>query len=212
MCSISTFNDNNFTQCCDELAIKDKFLSSIIHRHGYPPLWKRLPNFETLVHIILEQQVSLASAKASLNKLKEKISTITPENVLMLSETDLRNCYFSRQKTAYVKHLAQSIVKKHLIIDTLYTLPDEAIRIELKKIKGIGDWTADVFLMMALQRSDLFPAGDIALIKSIKEEMQLSPTTTKAAILELAAQWSPYRTIAAFILWHAYIKKRNIKI
>jgi DNA-3-methyladenine glycosylase II len=208
--NISQFSEQNFKLHCDKLANNDAAFKLIIHKHGYPPLWKRKPTFETLIHIILEQQVSLASAKAALNKLKEKIGSVTPKKILALTDAELKACYFSRQKTLYAQHLATSIVTKQLNLKDLCVLPDDAVRTELKKIKGVGDWTADVYLMMALQRADLFPVGDIALVNSMKEVKQLPKHTGKDELLLMAEQWKPYRTIAAYLLWHAYIQKRKV--
>jgi len=205
------FTKDNFILLCDKLARKDKHLKNVIKQHDYPPLWSRVASFATLIHIILEQQVSLASAKAAFLKLEAKIGHITPEKIIQLSDEEMKACYFSRQKIKYAKHLATAIINNELSIEQLNDLPDESLRTELKKIKGIGDWTVDVFMMMALHRCDCFPAGDIALIKSIKEVKGLAPLTSKEEILLIADTWKPYRTIAAFILWHAYIKKRNLK-
>lgn len=211
MKQINKFTEANFIATCKQLAKKDGDLNLVIKQYGYPPLWKREASFETLIHIILEQQVSLASAKAALDKLKEKIITITPENLLSLTDTELKACYFSRQKIIYSRELANVILSQQLKLGKLVTAPDEMIRQELTKIKGIGHWTVDVYLMMALQRSDLFPVGDIALIKSIKEVKQLPAETTKEEIIRLAESWRPNRTVAAFILWHAYLSKRKGK-
>lgn len=193
------------------MAKQDKELRQIIVEHGYPPLFKRPSNFETLIHIILEQQVSLASAKAALLKLKDKIGDVTPDKILALTDVELRSCYFSRQKVVYAKCLANAIVTNEIYIEALCKYDDDDIRTTLKKIQGIGDWTVDVFLMMALNRTDCFPTGDIALINSIKHVKQLPKHTTKEEILQLAHNWKPYRTIAAYILWWDYIKKRNMK-
>ncbi len=209
---INSFTENNFIALCKKLSKKDAALQAVIKQHGYPPCWKRKPNFETLIHIILEQQVSLASAKAALDKLKEKIGSITPEKIMLLTDVELKSCYFSRQKIIYAKQLAATILNKQLNLKQLSTATDESIRLCLKNIKGIGDWTVDVYLMMALQRSDLFPAGDIALIKSIKEVMWLPQQTNKETILLIAENWKPYRTIAAFILWHSYLEKRRMQL
>lgn len=206
------FNEDNFILICDKLAKKDKDLKVVIKQYGYPPLWGRVPSFATLIHIILEQQVSLASAKAALLKLEAKIGHITPEKVLLLTDEEMKACYFSRQKITYAKHLALSIVNGQFSIEKLSVLEDEELQTEMKKIKGIGDWTVDVFMMMALHRCDCFPTGDIALIKSAKEVKALDMQTNKEEILLLAEKWKPYRTIAAFILWHAYIKKKNLKL
>jgi DNA-3-methyladenine glycosylase II len=206
---IKFFTKYNFNSICDLLSQKDADLKLIIDTHGYPPMWNRKPTFETLLHIILEQQVSLASALAALHKLKEKIGKITPEKIIALTDAELKACYFSRQKIVYAKHLAENVINKELDFKSFSVLNDEAIRSILKNLKGVGDWTADVFLMMALQRPDLFPAGDIALINSIKSVKQLPANTTKEDILLIAEKWRPYRTIAAFMLWHAYLEKKK---
>jgi DNA-3-methyladenine glycosylase II len=208
---ISAFDKTNFKKHCNKLAKTDAELKLIIDTHGHPPLWKRKPGFETLIHIILEQQVSLASAKAALHKLKEKIGSVTPQKILQLTDAELKACYFSRQKIVYARHLASAIISKQLDLKKLITSPDDIVRTELKKIKGIGDWTVDVYLMMVLQRTDLFPLGDIALVNSIKEVKNLPRHTSKEALLLIADKWKPHRTIAAFMLWHSYLCRRNRK-
>ena len=191
--------------------MQDSCMLKIIEEYGYPLIFSRPANFETLIHIILEQQVSLTSAKAALVQLKQKIGEVTAEKILLLTDQELRDCYFSRQKIRYAKCLAEEVINGSLIIDELYKKSDEEVSIQLKKIKGIGNWTVDVFLMMALQRCNCFPIGDIALINSIKHVKQLPKETSKEEILQIAEQWQPYRTIAAYILWWAYIKRKNIK-
>lgn len=144
--------------------------------------------------------------------MQEKIGHVEPEKLLLLSDDEMKACYFSRQKTVYARELAKAFVGGELILEKCPQMSDEQIRFTLKKIKGIGNWTVDVFLMMALHRSDCFPFGDIALIKSIQEVKDLSKSATKEEIIAITEKWRPYRTIAAFILWHAYIKKRNIAL
>jgi DNA-3-methyladenine glycosylase II len=209
---IHTFSADDFHTHCKTLSRKDKDLANIIKTYGNPPMWTRPPTFQSLILTILEQQVSLASAYAAFKKLKEKIGVVMPAKVLAMTDEALRACYFSRQKIVYARELATAIQEKQLVLKKLSTLPDEAIRFELKKIKGIGDWTVDVYLMHALQRTDLFPLGDIALVNSLKETKQLPLGISKEEMLAIAEPWRPYRTVAAMILWHAYIKKRNIKL
>jgi DNA-3-methyladenine glycosylase II len=204
-----SFTAKNFLQHCRLLAQRDTALATILKQYGPPPMWQRTASFETLIHIILEQQVSLASAKAALEKLKEKVGQVTPQNILLLTDADLKACYFSRQKTLYARHLAQAILCNQLNIELLQNMPNDDVRTELKKIKGIGDWTVDVYLMMVLQRADLFPLGDIALVNSMKAVKQLDKHTSKTELLQLAENWRPYRTVAAYILWHAYLCKRS---
>ena len=209
---MNTFTETTLINYCDKLAKKDKHLKAIITQHGYPPFWNRTASFATMVHIILEQQVSLASARAALEKLKEKIGTITPEKLLALTDEELRACYFSRQKTGYARHLAQAMVSGQLNLKKLSSASDNTIRTELKKIKGIGDWTVDVYLLFALQRSDIFPLGDLAMVNALKEVKQLPKEAAKEELLALAEAWRPHRSIATMLLWHHYIQTKNIKL
>jgi len=209
---VQQFNSSNFHLICDKLSRKDRELRRIIKQYGYPPMWTRPATFQTLILTILEQQVSLASAYAAFKKLKEKIGYVTPAKLLQLSDEEMRACYFTRQKTGYARGLAEVVQSKKISLKKLSSLPDEEVRNELIKLKGIGHWTVDVYLMHALQRTDLFPLGDIALVNSLKEAKQLHPHISKEEMLEIAESWRPYRTIAAMILWHSYIKKRNIKL
>jgi DNA-3-methyladenine glycosylase II len=205
------FTKNNLEQLCQRLARKDVHLKRVILQYGVPPLWTRPASFETLVWIILEQQVSLASAYAAYKKLKE-YTAITPARILQLTDAELRDCYFSRQKTVYVRELAMALQEKTLRLNDLNDAPDETVRAELKKIKGIGDWTADVYLMQCLQRTDIFPVGDLALVKGMKEIKNLQADTPKETLLEIATAWRPYRSVATMLCWHHYIKTRNMTV
>jgi len=209
MGSRETFNETNFKQICDELASRDADLKLIVDTHDYPPFWHRSPTFETLVHIILEQQVSLVSARAALNQLKQKMGDITPDRFLALTNEELRDCYFSRQKIVYTQHLANALQDHVLNLDALSEMDNDHIRSTLTKIKGIGNWTVDVYLMMVLQRSELFPLGDVALMTSVRETKKLSKDVSRDAIAAITNGWKPYQTIAAFILWHGYLSKRK---
>jgi len=209
---IRTFHAGNFRRICKQLAMQDTHLEKIIRQHGYPPMWTRPASFQSLILFILEQQVSLASAYAAFKKLKEKIGFVTPAKILLLTDAELRACYFSRQKIIYARELATAVQNRKLVLKRLAHQQEEDVRLELKKIKGIGDWTVDVYLMHSLQRTDLFPLGDIALVNSLKEVKQLHPQISKEEMLEIADHWRPFRTIAAMILWHAYIQKRGIMI
>lgn len=200
-----TFSAHTFQSICDQLAAKDKALASIINTYGYPPMWTRPNTFEALVHIILEQQVSLASALAALKKLQEKTKGLTPRKLLALSDEELRACYVSRQKTVYIRGLAEALVKKQLVLADLEHLTNEAVREKLTALKGIGNWTADVYLMFVLQRPDLFPVGDLAAVNAFKRIKTLAADTPKETLVEIATQWKPYRTIATMILWHFYL-------
>jgi DNA-3-methyladenine glycosylase II len=177
----------------------------IIATHRYPPMWTRPNTFETLVHIILEQQVSLASALAALNKLRERLKPITEETFLKLTDEELKACYFSRQKIIYTKNLAIALTAGHLDLQNLENLPDDEVRATLIALKGIGNWTIDVYLMFVLQRSDIFPIGDLAAVNALKRVKKLSKDTSKEHLLEIAASWQPYRSVATMLLWHLYL-------
>lgn len=201
------FDFNSFYQLCDQLASTDADLARIIDQYGYPPFWWRPNTFESLVHIILEQQVSLASALSALNKLKERIQEITPGRVLLLAEEELRACYFSRQKTSYVKYLAEALLSGKLNLEKLEHLPDEEIRAQLTAIKGIGNWTTDIYLIFVLHAADIFPVGDLAAVQALKRVKQLPPAASREQLADVAAQWRPYRTIATMLLWHEYLSR-----
>jgi DNA-3-methyladenine glycosylase II len=210
LAAINTFHKEDLRELYDLIAGKDKDLKAIIKEYGYPPLWIRPNSFETLVLTILEQQVSLASAYSAYKKLKERIK-ITPQNLLKLSDEELRNCYLSRQKIVYTRELANAIFNKTISLKKFETLPDDVIRTELKALKGIGDWTVDIYLLHALRRTDVFPFGDLALVNAIKMVKEIQ-SITKEELLELSKKWKPYRSVATMLFWHYYIKKKNIKI
>ncbi len=210
--SISQFNKQNFNRLCNKLAKNDEQLQSILNRFGYPPMWSRTPSFASLIHIILEQQVSLASAKAAFDKLKATTGRITAKKILQLTDAEMRACYFSRQKTIYARELANAILTKKIDLKKLSHMPDEEIRQQLKTVKGIGDWTVDVYLLFCLQRTDVFPTGDLAMMNAFKQLKAIPKTSTKERIVEMAEAWRPHRSVATMLLWHHYIKTRNIKI
>jgi DNA-3-methyladenine glycosylase II len=201
----ATFNKDNFEALCNEVAGKDADLSAVIAAYGYPPMWTRPNTFETLVHIILEQQVSLASALSALNKLRERVQEITPARVLLLTDEEMKACYLSRQKMTYVRYLAEEILSGNLNLKAFEHLPDDEVRTKLTSIKGIGNWTADVYLMFALRRTDIFPIGDLAIVNALKRLKNLPADITREEMLALAVAWQPNRSVAAMMLWHWYL-------
>lgn len=209
--AICTFDEKQLIAICKKLGKKDADLANIIKQFGYPPYFNRNEGFETLLRIILEQQVSLASANAAYQKLKDRINIITPQKILALSNEELKACYFSRQKISYVKALAKDIEEGLLDLPSLKKMNDIVVIDTLKKVKGIGNWTADIYLMMALHRQDCFPLGDVALIASIKDVKQLPKATPVHELETIIESWKPYRTVAAFMLWWSYINKKKIK-
>ncbi len=191
------------------LSEKDIVFKHIVEKYGMPTIPKRPQDFETLVLLILEQQVSIDSAKATFFKLKAKEINLQPESLLHVSDEEYRNIGVSRQKTAYIKALSHSIIQKEIDIESLATKSSHQVREELIKIKGIGNWTIDVYLMFSLQAPDVIPLGDIAVINTIKELFDIHD---KQEMENYVAKWSPYRSAATFLLWHYYLNKRNRKV
>jgi len=187
----------------------DKDLARINAELGPPPMWARKPGFPTLVHIILEQQVSLASARAALIKLKEVTLAVTPEKFLELSDRELKKIGFSRQKTSYCRGLALSILNDEIDLAALDSMDDPSVRSTLMKVKGIGPWTADIYLLMALLRPDIWPLGDLALASAIRELKALSSRPDPEELDRIASPWRPWRAVAARLLWHYYLSKRR---
>lgn len=190
----------------DFLIQKDPIFQSIIDKYGFPERPSRPQGFETLVLLLLEQQVSIASAKATFLRLREHVGQFQPSILIAISEEQYRDLGVSRQKASYIKALATAIENQELQLETLPHKSAEQVRHELLKIKGIGNWTIDIYLMFCLQAPDLLPLGDVAVVRTIQELWQLE---SKEQMTELAMQWSPYRSFATYLLWHYYLNKRN---
>ncbi len=186
-------------------------LGASVERFGPPPLWAREPSYATLVHLILEQQVSLASAQAAFDRLVVAIGEPTPTGLLTLDDVQLRTIGFSRQKAGYARDLAATLTEG-FDLDGLASLPDDAVRGELVRLRGIGRWTADVYLTMCLLRPDVWPHGDQALATAAVEVADLSHRPTFTQLAEMAQRWRPYRAVAARILWHHYLRVRGMPV
>ena len=200
------FTPDNLQELTDKLVDLDPDFGKIVTRFGYSPHFGRAPGFATLVLIILEQQVSLASAAAAYKRLLAALNEdLRPETFLPLSDEELRSIGFSRQKTRYGRELANAILSGQLDIDGLGNLPDEEVQAELIKIKGIGVWTANIYLMMCLNRPDIWPTGDIALEEAIKQIKGLDERPKKEKFVAWGEPWRPYRSVAAHLLWHYYL-------
>jgi DNA-3-methyladenine glycosylase II len=189
----------------DILCGQDCSLAEIVRTCGPPPLWAREAGFATLIRIILEQQVSLASAKAAFQRLLAAVDPLTADLFLKLDDFTLKALGFSRQKMGYGRNLARAIAEGCLDIAALSRLDDETARSELTKIKGIGAWTADIFLLMALRRPDIWPNGDLALAVAIQHLKKLKSRPTPREIDKLSESWKPWRAVAARLLWHYYL-------
>ncbi|HEX7021266.1 MAG TPA: hypothetical protein VF171_00305 [Trueperaceae bacterium] len=191
------------------LIARDADLARIHYQFGMPPLWSREPGFATLIFIILEQQVSLASARAAFERLQQLAMPLTPQTFLSLENDALRAAGFSRQKTRYGRLLAEAVQAGDLELGCLPELGDDAARAQLVHIKGIGPWTADIYLLMALGRPDIWPAGDLALAVSLQRLKGLPRRPSPAESLRYAESWRPWRAVAARLLWHDYLCRRD---
>ena len=192
-----------------KLAEADPALAASVERFGPPPLWAREPSYATLVHLILEQQVSLASARAAFDRLGTALNgDIEPERLLTLSDAELRTIGFSRQKAGYARDLAVAL-EDGFDLDGLAKLPDDEVRATLMGFRGFGRWTADIYLIMCLRRADVWPHGDQALATAARELFELAAQPTFDELELRARAWQPNRATAARILWHHYLSVRG---
>jgi DNA-3-methyladenine glycosylase II len=198
-----------FAQAARKLSERDADLAAVIEKYGLPPLWTREPGFPTLVYIILEQQVSLASARALYSRLEEAVRPFTPGRFLKLTEVQMRSLGFSRQKTHYTRLLAEAIHRKQFALHNLHELKDELARQQLTSLKGIGPWTADIYLLSALRRPDIWPIGDLALATAVQEVKRLRKRPSPEKLEKMSTPWRPWRAVAARLFWHAYLCKRG---
>src|SRR2546430_4128151 len=207
--SQTLLNDEVFIQGVRLLADRDEHLAEVVKTYGRPPLWVREPGFPTLVYIILEQQVSLASAKAAFDRLQAAAKPLTPKEFLKLNDLELLRMGFSRQTTLYTRLLAESLARRHFDLRYLHDLPDDSAHKMLVAFKGIGRWTADIYLLSALRRPDIWPAGDLALATAVQEVKRLRKRPSPEKLEALGAPWRPCRAVAARLFWPAYLCKRG---
>ncbi len=202
-------DETALAKSCIELS-SDKELGRIYSLYGVPPLWDRQPGFATLLQIILEQQVSLASAKACFDKLERQLGSVNPNGLLTLGDVELRGIGFSRQKASYARHLAETILDRRMDLQDLLALPDVEAKSELIKLKGVGEWTSDIYLLMALLRRDVMPKGDVAL-HSAWATVSGKSRPSADEFLKISERWRPHRSTAARLLWHFYLSERAMK-
>lgn len=191
------------------LAAMEPAFAKILTLFGPPPLWDRPPDFTTLVRIILEQQVSLASAGATFNNLEKNLGIVTPERLLALDDPSLKSIGFSRQKIRYTRALARAVIENTLQIDRLDDQTDITVKNELMAITGIGHWTSDIYLLMALRRPDVWPHGDRALAVAYKEVFDAATVPDYDTLRHTAQKWAPWRSVAARFLWHHYLRTKR---
>jgi DNA-3-methyladenine glycosylase II len=190
------------------LSRRDEDLRGVLERYGRPPMWLRRPGFTTLLRIILEQQVSLASADAAYQRLSQAIAPITPRRFLRLNDDELFRIGFSRQKKGYARLLADDILAGRFDLAALAEMDDEEVRAAMLVVKGIGNWSVDIYLLMALRRPDVWPKADIALMTAAQRIKRLAQRPTPDEMDAMADDWKPWRAVAARILWHFYLSSK----
>jgi DNA-3-methyladenine glycosylase II len=194
-----------FKKALTILSRRDRDLGNVIESFGHPPIWRRPGGFATVVLLILEQQVSLASAKAAFERLSAAVVDLTPEKFMILTDEQFRGAGVSRQKTRYIRHLSECVLDCSLRFDRLARMDDDGVREHLTQVKGIGAWTAEVYLLMCLMRPDVWPVGDIALQAAAHDIKGLKARPDPDQLTEIGEQWRPWRGVAARILWHHYL-------
>ena len=205
MTRIAALDERALGRAVAALATADPALGGIVERHGPPPLWARAPGFETLVAIVLEQQVSLASGAVALARLRAAAGDVSPGAVLALGEDGARAAGLTRQKARYVVALGAAVADGRFDPMVVSRAADEDARAQLTALLGIGRWTADIYLLMALGRPDVWPDGDLALASAMRRALALPAVPDAATQRAIAERWAPWRAVAARILWHAYL-------
>lgn len=200
-----TLNKKRLREAAEAVALLDQDLARILADLGPPPLWARKPGFATMLRIILEQQVSLASADAMYRRLTDHIKPLTPLTVLQFGAPSLRTLGVTRQKAAYFINLAEAVQNGAIKVIELGTKSDRSVFDKLTSVNGIGPWTANIYLLMALRRPDAWPVGDVALASAVQKLKGLEKRPSQPELTEIANSWQPYRSTAARLLWHYYL-------
>ncbi|MBU2646749.1 DNA-3-methyladenine glycosylase 2 family protein [bacterium] len=208
---IKRLTEKQLAEGAHTLAERDTDLARLLKTDGVPPLWAREPGFSTLILIILEQQVSLASARATYQRLTDQLVPFTPGRFLEVGPSHLRSLGITRQKAGYCINVAEAILEERLNLKALSRMDDAAVLEKLTRIKGIGPWTANIYLLMVLRRPDIWPAGDIALMTAVQEVKKLPARPASETLAEIAEGWRPFRSVAARMLWQYYLSVKAPK-
>ena len=204
-----TLTDETYLRAVSVLCMQESSFASVVSKWGNPPFWTHAPGFPGIVMSILAQQVSLESAKAAFTKLENVGGSFNPEAFLSLDNDSLRAIGFSRQKASYVRGVARGIMAGEIDLKALESMENDDARKYLMKLRGIGAWTADTYLLFSLRRPDVWPSGDLALAKAIQGVKGLAKTPGSEEVDGIALNWRPWRAVAARILWHCYLCERG---
>jgi DNA-3-methyladenine glycosylase II len=190
---------------------QDPDFAALYRRNGLPPMWARRPGFSTLVHIVLEQQVSIAAARTLFRRVAAEIGGMTPERILDRGALGLHRLGITRQKAAYCHALAAAVQDGSLSLSRIARSDDIAGRASLLALHGIGPWSADIYYLMALRRPDVWPVGDLALAVALRDVKRLRKLPDVQRQLAMSDAWAPWRSVAARLLWHYYLTTRRTK-
>lgn len=202
---ISILDDQLLHRAVKKLTQQHQYFKKVVDAHGMPPLWEREQSFATLVHIILEQQVSLRSARVAFDRLKTSANRLQPKTFLELDDAKLKQIGFSRQKTRYCRELAKAMLEERLDLESLRSANDQEVQRRLCAIKGIGPWTANIYLLMALRRPDAWPRGDLALELGYQRLHGLPEKPSADELESISETWRPLRAVAARLIYHFYL-------
>lgn len=208
--AILTLTPTRLQFACRWLAERDSALKRVLVEYGYPEMWARTPGFSTTVHIIFEQQVSLASANATFYRLQSKLGgAITPEGLLELKESEIKELGVTRQKILYTRLLAEKVTAGGFSFDSLSQLSDDLVRSAMTKLKGIGNWTADIYLSECLLRCDVLPKGDVGVQEAFRVLKGLETRPTQEKLEAMTEHWRPWRSVGTRMLWTFYLNQRS---
>jgi len=204
-----TVDETNNAALCDALVAIDNRFATVLATFGPAPLSTRPQGFATLVQLILEQQVSVSSGRAIVERLETYAGGLKPELLISVDDETARGLGISRQKAGYIHGLAADVLAERLNVDALAALSDEEVCEHLTRVKGIGTWTARTYLLVALSRADAWPHGDVALHAAMQAVLALPARPTSDEATAIADAWKPYRAVAARMLWHHYTSSRK---
>jgi DNA-3-methyladenine glycosylase II len=206
---VDPLEEESFRAHALALAASDPAIAAVVETYGLPPFWRRPATFATLILLVVEQQVSLASAKAVFDRMMAALGAITPETLAAADPDLLGQVGLTRQKQRYVQLLANAVLDGTFDLAGLATLPDSEARQKLLALTGVGPWTADCYLLAALGRPDMWPVGDRALQVGVGEVLGHPAAPTAVELEGLGERWRPVRAVAARLVWHAYLARRG---
>lgn len=191
-------------QGLDDIATRDSDVAEALAQLGYPEPRLRPKGFETFFNIVVSQQLSTHAAAAIMGRVRDFLPKLNAENVLQLKDGKLRKMGLSKQKVNYIEGLSRAILSGEFDPDALDSMDNESAIKSIVALKGFGPWSAEIYLMFSLQRTDIFPSGDLALLVALQKLKGLDDKPTPIQAREIITHWSPWRSVGSLFLWHYY--------